>query len=61
MKVVSFYRFLDISDLQEFRSELQTLCVEQNLLGTILVANEGFNGRIAGSDQSVRQVFSWLT
>jgi UPF0176 protein len=61
MKVVSFYRFLDISDLQGFRSELQALCLEHNLLGTILVANEGFNGTIAGSDQSVRQVLSWLT
>jgi UPF0176 protein len=61
MKVVSFYRFLDISDLQEFRAGLQALCIEQSLLGTILVANEGFNGTIAGSEESVRRVFAWIT
>lgn len=60
MKVVSFYRFLDIADLEEFRVELQALCEGQNLLGTILVASEGFNGTVAGSENSVRAVFSWI-
>ena len=60
MKVVSFYRFLDITDLHDFRSELQALCDEEALLGTILVANEGFNGTIAGSEASVRNVFDWI-
>lgn len=60
MNVVSFYRFLDIADLESFRVELQALCKEQHLLGTILVANEGFNGTIAGSVDSVRVVFAWI-
>ena len=60
MKVVSFYRFLDIADLQDFRDELLALCDEEKLLGTILVATEGFNGTIAGDEVSVRNVFSWL-
>lgn len=60
MKVVSFYRFLDIGDPQAFRDELQVLCEEISLLGTILVASEGFNGTIAGSEEAVRTVFSWL-
>ena len=60
MKVVSFYRFLDLEDPQSFRDELQALCEEQELLGTILVATEGFNGTIAGRKDSIRTVFSWL-
>lgn len=60
MKVVSFYRFLDIGEPQAFRDELQALCEELDLLGTILVASEGFNGTIAGSEEAVRTVFSWL-
>lgn len=60
MKVVSFYRFLDLKDPQCFRDELQALCDEYDLLGTILVATEGFNGTIAGSEDDVRAVFSWL-
>ena len=60
MKVVSFYRFLDIRDPQALRDDLQALCDEQQLLGTVLVATEGFNGTIAGSRSAVCTVFSWL-
>ena len=60
MKVVSFYRFLDISEPDLFREALQSLCVEQALLGTVLVAGEGFNGTLAGEQIAVETVFSWI-
>jgi len=60
MKVVSFYRFLDVRDPQALREELQALCDELGLLGTVLVATEGFNGTIAGSRGAVNNVFRWL-
>ncbi|MGI9219667.1 MAG: rhodanese-related sulfurtransferase [Woeseiaceae bacterium] len=61
MKVVSFYRFLDLQNPEQFRDELQSLCEEQALLGTILVAHEGFNGTLAGEQLAVDTVFSWIT
>lgn len=60
MNVVSFYRFLDLENPPLFGDELQALCDEHRLLGTILVASEGFNGTIAGSAQAIRVVLSWL-
>jgi UPF0176 protein len=60
MKVAAFYRFLDIQGPAAFRDELQALCEEQGLLGTILVASEGFNGTIAGADESIHKVFAWI-
>jgi len=60
MKVVSLYRFLDLKDPESFRTQLKTLCDEQGLLGTMLVANEGFNGTLAGSEESVRVVMNWI-
>ena len=60
MKVVSFYRFLDINGPQALCDELQALCDRQNLLGTILVAREGFNGTIAGSEEAIRVVLDTL-
>ena len=60
MKVVSFYRFLDLADPEAFRAELQALCEEEGLLGTVLVAREGFNGTLAGPENSVRDVLAWI-
>ena len=60
MKVVSFYRFLDLKNPQSFRDALQTRCEELGLLGTILLAPEGFNGAIAGSAKAVRSALTWI-
>ena len=60
MKVVSLYRFLDLKDPESFRDQLKQLCDEQGLLGTMLVAAEGFNGTLAGSEESVRSVMNWI-
>ena len=60
MKVASFYRFLDLSDPQEFKNALQSICDEQGLLGTVLVANEGFNGSITGDESANGHVFEWI-
>ena len=60
MKVVSFYRFLDLKNPQSFRDALQTRCDELGLLGTILLAPEGFNGAIAGSAKAVRSALTWI-
>jgi UPF0176 protein len=60
MNVVSFYRFTDVRDPDKLRGRLQALCERNDLLGTALVANEGVNGTLAGSDEAVRLVFDWL-
>jgi len=61
MKAVSFYRFFDLADPQAFCDDLQARCQELGLLGTILVAGEGFNGTVAGSEEAVLTVFAWLS
>jgi UPF0176 protein len=60
MKVASFYRFLDLSDPEDFKNALQGVCDEQGLLGTILVANEGTNGSITGEESAIGHVFAWI-
>lgn len=60
MKVVSLYRFLELKNPQAFRDRLQALCDEQCLLGTMLVAAEGFNGTLAGNETSIRTVMDWI-
>jgi len=60
MNVVSFYRFLDIEDPKTNRDDLQALCDQHALLGTVLVATEGLNGTIAGGKEAILAVLSWL-
>jgi UPF0176 protein len=61
LKVVSFYRFVDLEDPQGLGSSLQSLCDEKGLLGTILLAEEGVNGTLAGSREAVEAVLAWLS
>ena len=56
MKVASFYRFLDVEDPAALRDSLVTVCEREQLLGTILVAREGFNGTLAGSEEGIQAV-----
>ena len=60
LNVVSFYRFVDIADPHALRTRLGPLCDKHELLGTILVANEGINGTLAGAGDGIRAVFAWL-
>ena len=60
MKVVSLYRFLDLEDPESFRDDLKALCDQESLLGTMLVATEGFNGTLAGNENAVRTVMDWI-
>ncbi|MEX2123783.1 MAG: rhodanese-related sulfurtransferase [Woeseia sp.] len=60
MKVVSFYRFIDISSPDELCADLQALCDQERLLGTILIATEGINGALAGPAKAVQRVFDWV-
>jgi UPF0176 protein len=60
INVVSFYRFVDIDTPERVRVDLQALCEAQQLLGTVLLAGEGFNGTLAGSAAAVNAAFAWL-
>lgn len=60
MKVAAFYRFLDIEDPHAFRDALEAECRAAGLLGTVLVAHEGFNGTLAGDEDAIRKLFGWI-
>jgi UPF0176 protein len=60
MKVVSFYRFTNVGEPEKLRDKLQLLCEQHELLGTILVAEEGVNGTLAGAENALHRIFRWL-
>jgi len=60
VNVVSFYRFVDVADPERLRDDLQRICSEVSLLGTVLVAEEGFNGTLAGEVPAIDRVLNFL-
>ncbi len=47
--VATFYQFVPLPDCAVLRDELAILCDRHHLHGTILLAQEGINGTVAGS------------
>ncbi len=47
-RVLLYYHYVNIEDPETFRDEHLDLCRSFNLLGRIIVANEGINGTVSG-------------
>lgn len=60
MLVATFYKFVSLPDYVELRSPLLALCQARNLRGTILLAQEGINGTLAGSKEAIDSVLTDL-
>ena len=60
LTVASLYHFATMSDLDLKRSSLKSICEEQKILGTILLATEGVNGTITGKHDSIQIVIDTI-
>lgn len=58
--VAALYRFARFDRCAEFRAPLLDVCVENGVRGTLLLAAEGINGTIAGSDEAISAVLAFL-
>jgi UPF0176 protein len=53
LKVAAFYQFAALPDFRELREPLRTLAAGLGLKGSVLLAHEGINGTVAGSDAGI--------
>jgi UPF0176 protein len=58
--VAAYYRFLALADSSALREELLTTFTGSDLLGTTLLAPEGLNGTMAGSDDTIHRLLDLL-
>jgi UPF0176 protein len=62
--VVTFYKFVALPDCAELRSRLinfcQTVPVQAAVKGTVLLAEEGMNGTLAGELETIEAVLNFL-
>lgn len=54
--VLSFYRFVALSDLEKIRTELLDLCRENGISGTFILAEEGINATVAGPREGIEKL-----
>jgi UPF0176 protein len=52
-QVAAFYQFAALPDFRQLREPLRAICAELRLKGSVLLAQEGINGTLAGSDEAI--------
>ena len=60
MLVASLYKFVEINDLLCLQDTLYNICEENNIMGTIIIADEGINGTISGKHNEIKETISSL-
>ncbi|MCB2079384.1 MAG: rhodanese-related sulfurtransferase [Novosphingobium sp.] len=58
--VAALYHFVPLPDFADLREPLLATCREQDVKGTLLLASEGINGTIAGSDKGIAYVIDHI-
>ena len=59
--VATLYKFVEINNLLSLQDNLYNICEENNIMGTILIADEGINGTISGKHNEIKETISSLT
>jgi len=59
-KVAAFYTFTDLLNLEELQMTFSQFLEKENIKGTILLAHEGVNGTVAGTEASIDQFKKFL-
>jgi UPF0176 protein len=59
-QVAAFYQFADLPDFRELREPLRAICAGLELKGSVLLADEGINGTLAGGAEAVAALIEQL-
>ncbi len=57
-RVAALYRFAPIDDTEAMRATMQAACEGSGVRGTLLIAREGVNGTLAGTDPGIESVIA---
>lgn len=60
IEIITFYKFVQLDNLEELKLEILQFCKENNIKGTILLALEGINATVAGSDANIQKFQDFL-
>ncbi|MEM6291263.1 MAG: rhodanese-related sulfurtransferase [Myxococcota bacterium] len=58
--IVALYAFAELPDYAQLQAPVRLLCEQEQIVGTILLAAEGFNGTVAGPPAGMERLVEWL-
>ncbi|MCY4152108.1 MAG: rhodanese-related sulfurtransferase [Aestuariivita sp.] len=58
-QIASFYQFFRVKAPNALKSSFELLCRDVHVKGTLLIASEGINGTITGSEQGVQAILAY--
>ncbi|MBL1140821.1 MAG: rhodanese-related sulfurtransferase [Proteobacteria bacterium] len=58
--VAAMYKFVRLPDYETIQPQLLEFCRSQNIKGTLLLAEEGINGTVTGSRESIDALLNYL-
>ncbi|MFT6926156.1 MAG: UPF0176 protein [Psychromonas sp.] len=58
--VCALYRFVTLDNYQQIQAPLLNIMQASNIKGTLLLAQEGINGTVAGSRENIDTLIDWL-
>lgn len=58
--IAALYKFVTLSDIESWQEKLRNITSNLNMAGTILIAEEGLNGTVAGRFDAIGQFVNWL-
>lgn len=53
IQVILFYKFVNISNINDFANNIEMEIMKRNILGRLLVAPDGLNGTLAGKRNDI--------
>ncbi|RUT82855.1 MULTISPECIES: rhodanese-related sulfurtransferase [unclassified Mesorhizobium] len=60
LRVAALYRFARLDAFEELRAPLAAFCCGRGIKGTLLLAHEGINGTVAGSETAIAELILYL-
>ncbi|AWB69032.1 hypothetical protein C2869_14630 [Saccharobesus litoralis] len=58
--VAAMYKFTRLENFEQIRQPLLDVMLENEVKGTLLLANEGINGTVSGPRQGIDNLLNWL-
>lgn len=56
IQIITFYEFKRLENLPEIQVKLKTAMRENSVLGTIILAEEGFNSTVSGAPENIERI-----